>query len=162
MSSFPFQVMSFLDTKTTPFFYFSGGKATTPSCPVEMLPNLNPSIGAQIYTPSDANCSSSAKYYLPFFLENLGPRFSEWTVTAHEARPGHHTQVSFQNLLLWSPTDKFPAVLLFHPNYWQPQIMSVCHFVVLTSFWLHLWPITEQTHGSVESICFCPTKKWKK
>ncbi|XP_029193183.2 uncharacterized protein LOC114959365 [Acropora millepora] len=87
------KVMSFLETKTTPFFYFSGGKATTPSCPVDMLPNLDPLIGAQSYTPSDANCSSSAKYYLPFFLENLGPRFSEWTVTAHEARPGHHTQV---------------------------------------------------------------------
>jgi len=29
----------------------------------------------------------------------------------------------------------------------------VCHFFVLTTFWRHLWSITEQTHGNVESIC---------
>ena len=29
----------------------------------------------------------------------------------------------------------------------------VCHFVVLTTFWRHLWSITEQTHGNMDSIC---------
>ena len=29
----------------------------------------------------------------------------------------------------------------------------VCHFFVLTTFWHHLWSITEQTHGNMESIC---------
>jgi len=29
----------------------------------------------------------------------------------------------------------------------------VCHFFVLTTFWRHLWFITEQTHGNMESIC---------
>ena len=28
----------------------------------------------------------------------------------------------------------------------------VCHFFVLTTFWRHLWSITEQTHGNMESI----------
>ena len=28
-----------------------------------------------------------------------------------------------------------------------------CKFFVLTTFWLHLWSITEQTHGNMESIC---------
>lgn len=38
------------------------------------------------------------RYYIPFFLENMGPIFSEWSVNAHEARPGHHTQASLLNL----------------------------------------------------------------
>ena len=85
--------MSFLEPKTIPLFYFTGEKATTPTCPVEMQPNLNPSSGAQSYKRADAGCTRSAKYNIPFFLENLGPTFSEWSVNAHEARPGHHTQV---------------------------------------------------------------------
>lgn len=87
------KVMSLLEPKTIPLFYFTGDKATTPTCPVDMRPNLNPSSGAQSYRRSDAVCSRSAKYNIPFFLEDLGPRFSEWSVNAHEARPGHHTQV---------------------------------------------------------------------
>ncbi|XP_068693503.1 uncharacterized protein [Montipora foliosa] len=87
------KVMSFLEPKTIPLFHIGGEKTTTPSCPVDMRPNLNPSSGAQSYQRSDASCSKSAKYNIPFFLGNLGPRFSEWSVNAHEARPGHHTQV---------------------------------------------------------------------
>lgn len=89
--------MSLLAPKTIPLFHFTGDKATTPICPIDMQPNLNPSSGAQSYQSAGAACTRSAKYNLPFFLENLGPRFSEWSVNAHEARPGHHTQV---NLLL--------------------------------------------------------------
>ena len=85
--------MSLLEPKTIPMFYFTGDKATTPTCPVDLQPDLNPSSGAQSYLGSDPNCTTSAKYNIPFFLENLGPRFSEWSVNAHEARPGHHTQV---------------------------------------------------------------------
>ena len=29
----------------------------------------------------------------------------------------------------------------------------VCHFFVLTTFWRHLWSITEQSHSNMESIC---------
>lgn len=111
--SFPFQVMSLLEPKTIPLFHFSGDKATTPTCPVDMHPNLNPSSGAQSYRLSDAVCSRSAYYNIPFFLEDLGPRFSEWSVNAHEARPGHHTQVSLQKS---SPliVDEFSVVILSH------------------------------------------------
>lgn len=83
-----------LDPKTVDMFYFTGPKHTTPNCPVDLLPDLNPSSGAQSYENSDPQCSRNAIYNIPFFLENLGPRFSEWSVNAHEARPGHHTQVS--------------------------------------------------------------------
>ena len=29
----------------------------------------------------------------------------------------------------------------------------VCHFFVLITFWRHLWSVTEQTPGNMESIC---------
>ena len=34
------------------------------------------------------------------------------------------------------------------------RLLCVCHFFVLTTFWRHLWSVTEQTHGKMESICF--------
>ena len=86
--------MSLLAPKTIPPFQFTGDKATTSVCPVDMQFNLNPSSGAQSYHIAGADCTRSAKYNLPFFLGNLGARFSEWSVNAHEARRGHHTQVS--------------------------------------------------------------------
>ena len=30
----------------------------------------------------------------------------------------------------------------------------MCHFFVLTTFWRHLWSITEQTYSNLESICW--------
>lgn len=89
--------MSLLEPKTIPMFHFTGDKATTPACPVDLQPNLNPSSGAQSYSSSNAECSRSARYNIPFFLDNLGPRFQEWSVNAHEARPGHHTQVMIRD-----------------------------------------------------------------
>ena len=83
-----------LAPKTVNMFYFTGDKQTTPNCPLEMKPNLNPSSGAQSYQQSDPHCTRNSYYNIPFFLENMGPRFSEWSVNAHEARPGHHTQVN--------------------------------------------------------------------
>lgn len=91
---FLLQVMSMLAPKTIPMFHFTGDKATTPTCPIEMYPNLNPAFSYQSYESSDANCTKSAKYKLPFFKKNLGPEYEEWSVNVHEGRPGHHTQVS--------------------------------------------------------------------
>lgn len=87
------EVMSMLDPKTTQMFYFTGMKQTTPNCPIELVPNFNPSAGVASYRNSDAVCSKNAKYFIPFFLERPGPRYMQWSVNAHEARPGHHTQV---------------------------------------------------------------------
>ena len=33
------------------------------------------------------------------------------------------------------------------------RLQLMCHFLVLTTFWRHLWPITKQKHGNMESIC---------
>ena len=40
---------------------------------------------------------------------------------------------------------------------WHTRLL-VCHCFVLTTFWCHLWSITEQTHGNMESICFIQKK----
>ena len=85
--------MSMLDPVTVDLFFFTGDYKTTPSCPIEMVPDFNPSSAAQSYSSSDASCTRPCSYYLPFFLENLGPKSSEYAINAHEARPGHHTQV---------------------------------------------------------------------
>ncbi|XP_068748355.1 uncharacterized protein [Montipora capricornis] len=87
------QVMGMLYPKITNIFYFTGPKITAPNCPIQMLPHYNPSNGAQFFQPSDAACSQPAYFGLPFFLKDFGPIFQEWSVTGHESRPGHHTQV---------------------------------------------------------------------
>ena len=33
------------------------------------------------------------------------------------------------------------------------KLRLVCHFLVITTFWRHVWSITEQTHGKMKSIC---------
>ena len=85
--------MGMLYPKITNTFYFTGSKVTAPNCPIEMLPHYNPSNGAQFFKRSDAACSTPTYFGLPFFLKDFGPIFQEWSVTGHEARPGHHTQV---------------------------------------------------------------------
>ena len=38
-------------------------------------------------------------------------------------------------------------------NQWHTRLRLVCHFFVLTTFWRHLWSITEQMHCNLESTC---------
>ena len=85
--------MGMLYPKITNTFYFTGPKVTAPNCPIEMLPHYNPSNGAQFFKRSDEACSKPTYFGLPFFLKDFGPIFQEWSVTGHESRPGHHTQV---------------------------------------------------------------------
>ena len=87
-----------LDPKSTQMFYFTGKKQTTPNYPVELVPNFNPSAGVPSYRNSDRACTRNAEYFIPFFLERPGPRCMQWSVNAHEARPGHHTQVRTSQL----------------------------------------------------------------
>ncbi|EDO43630.1 predicted protein [Nematostella vectensis] len=74
------------------FHWMVGPRKTTPVCPVAMATSFEPSNGAQSYRSSGYTCRFPARYYLPFFLDRMGPKYSEWTVNAHEAMPGHHVQ----------------------------------------------------------------------
>ena len=88
------QIMAAVEPKITDMFYFTGAYQSTPSCPVQLVPNFNPSSAAPTFQESDLTCSKPSQYTIPFFLQRPGPRNEEWTINAHETRPGHYTQVS--------------------------------------------------------------------
>lgn len=73
-------------------FYFTGSKRTTPSCPLKLDINYAQKDGVPKYSVSSRSCADPASYSLPFFVDRMGPKFMEWTVTGHEAFPGHHLQ----------------------------------------------------------------------
>eukprot|EP00794_Sanderia_malayensis_P009549 gene9550-10536_t len=85
--------LSTLDPMVRGFFYATGNQASTPNCPVKMVAKFNPSSGSQSYSSAGSTCSRPCYYQLPFFLTPPGPRYNAISVCAHEARPGHHTQV---------------------------------------------------------------------
>jgi len=87
-------VMSKLAPKTNHMFHHTGKRQSTPNCPVLLVANFNPGTGSQSYSSSGKSCSRPSHYRLPFFLKDMGPRYNAISVGAHEARPGHHTQVN--------------------------------------------------------------------
>lgn len=87
------QIMATLDYETAGLFHVTGPYKSTPSCPIKLDYDFNPSSGVPFYSPSDSNCSKVASYNMPFFLAKPGPRYESVTLAAHEGRPGHHTQV---------------------------------------------------------------------
>lgn len=91
--NFSLEILSLLEPKTIDMFHFTGKKRTTPSCPINVVPNFNPKTGSQSYVGAGKSCSSSCSYRLPFFMDNLGPKYNAFSVAGHEGRPGHHTQV---------------------------------------------------------------------
>lgn len=110
-----------LDPLTIPMFHFTGKKRSTPNCPVKVVPKFLPGSGSQSYSSSNKGCTRYAKYKLPFFLKNLGPKYNAFSVAAHEARPGHHTQVSY--------------IIILHGCY---QTISTLHYSrVLNAILLH-------------------------
>lgn len=86
-------VLSTLHPKIRGFFYETGNRTSTPNCPVKVVAKFNPSSGSQSYSSAGSGCSRPCYYYLPFYLTPHGPRYNAISVAAHEARPGHHTQV---------------------------------------------------------------------
>ena len=85
--------MSRLDPMLQKMFYVTGKRATTPSCPIALKANFNPSMVSHFYIQSNQGCSSPAFYYVPFFLKKPGPKYGIYSIVGHETRPGHHTQV---------------------------------------------------------------------
>ena len=87
------QILSTLDYETAELFHFTGPYQSTPGCPITLKPDFNPASGVPFYSQSDAKCSRVASYNVPFFLARPGPKYESVSLAAHEARPGHHTQV---------------------------------------------------------------------
>jgi len=40
------------------------------------------------------DCKELAYQTLPFFMDDFGPIYTEYTTTSHEQLPGHHLEVS--------------------------------------------------------------------
>ena len=59
-------------------------------------------LGVPSYLESDATCEEPANYYIPFFKDNMGPKYEDYNTNYHEARPGHHLQVKSNNFCLKS------------------------------------------------------------
>ncbi|EDO36462.1 predicted protein [Nematostella vectensis] len=85
--------IDYINPKLKPLFHHEGPMKTTPSCPVSLAISFNPAQGVQSYAPSQSWCPRPAYYYIPFFVDRMGPPYAEWAVSAHEARPGHHLQI---------------------------------------------------------------------
>ena len=80
-------------------FHFTGEKVTVPNCPIEVRPHFNPTLNSMFYEQSDAECSRPSVFAVPFFWEKYGPKFQEWSIVGHEARPGHYFQIQGKELL---------------------------------------------------------------
>ena len=87
------QILATIDYETAALFHFTGPYQSTPGCPIKLELDFNPSSGVPFYEESDAKCSKVATYNMPFFLARPGPKYESVSLAAHEARPGHHTQV---------------------------------------------------------------------
>lgn len=100
---------------TVDMFHYGGKHRSTPSCPVDMQADFNPYSGAQSYQTADYACSRTGKYNVPFWMDNLGPIWSEYGINIHEAVPGHHTQTQGKVELFTDPgcTDGINA-LAYH------------------------------------------------
>lgn len=74
-------------------FHTKGPMKTTPNCLVKLVPEYNPTNGVPSYLESDPQCSEPASYFLPFFKDDMGPKYEDYNTNFHEARPGHHLQI---------------------------------------------------------------------
>ena len=77
-----------------PLFYRSGPKKTVPDCTVEVSAWFEPYASYHAYGPGSEDCIYKGRQVLPFFMDRFGPKWTEFTTTAHEQLPGHHLEVS--------------------------------------------------------------------
>lgn len=91
--SYTKEILATMDYEIADLFHVTGPYQSTPGCPIKLQNDFNPSSAVPFYIQSDARCSRVASYNMPFFLKRPGPRYESKTMAAHEARPGHHTQV---------------------------------------------------------------------
>merc|ERR1719193_2981357 len=83
--------MGMIHPQLNKVFHFTGDQASVPSCPIQVVHHYNPSNGAMFFD-KNVDCSKPCQFALPFFLEKYGPKYWEWSVNGHEARPGHGFQ----------------------------------------------------------------------
>ena len=86
--------MNLIRPKLSKLFYDSGPKKTIPKCAIKVVPWFHSEAVFHSYSESKSiSCKVPSLQMLPFFVENFGPKYTEWTTTAHEQLPGHHLEV---------------------------------------------------------------------
>eukprot|EP00111_Clytia_hemisphaerica_P000364 TCONS_00000989-protein len=96
------RIMAMIHPLLNDVFHFTGEKVSVPNCPIEIRPHFNPTFNS-MYEPSDAECTTPTVFALPFFADKYGPKFQEWSIAGHEARPGHNFQIQGAVELFASP-----------------------------------------------------------
>lgn len=97
------------------FLYDSGPKNCIPKCPVDIAAWYHPHGVFQAYFIGNKDCSVKAQQVLPFFDENFGPKWTEYTTEIHEFA-GHHVEV--QSFTEYFQSDcQDPIAWLNAPNY---------------------------------------------
>lgn len=82
------KVAQVLTPKIKNLFYDSNSKKTTPSCGISVKGDYKPGVCFHGY---EIGCPASQT--LPFFMNDFGPKYTEFTTTSHEQLPGHHLEV---------------------------------------------------------------------
>ncbi|KAJ7377642.1 hypothetical protein OS493_027719 [Desmophyllum pertusum] len=86
--------MNLIRPKLSKLFYSNGPKQTLPDCGIAVVPWYHSEAVFHSYSDSKtASCKVPSLQMLPFFVDNFGPKYTEWTTTAHEQSPGHHLEV---------------------------------------------------------------------
>ena len=148
------RTMSMIHPQLTYFFYLTGEKNSVPNCPIAIERIYNPSSGAVYFKPSDENCTFPTYFGLPFFLENYGPRYQDWSVIGHESRPGHHFQYQgnfevFSNLTHFQPGSHFilpentRKPLVFWYLQWGQKIRTLYKIIRCLLSYLFIQVITQ-------------------
>ena len=98
---FTSQTMKHIRPKLSKLFYGSGPKKTIPDCTIKVVPWYHSEAVFHQYSESkSASCGTPSLQMLPFFIDNFGPNYTEWTTTAHEQLPGHHLEVRWVGRLI--------------------------------------------------------------
>ena len=82
------------------------------------------------------------------YLAAFSSRFVDFAVQfCFHCKFSFHKERSTMAWFSWTNQNSFAT----HRDQWDLYRL-VCHFFVLTKFWCHLWSITDQTHGNMESL----------
>lgn len=81
--------------KMAPLFYGIGPMKTIPDSAIKVVPWYHlEAVFHQYVESNSASCQTPSLHMLPFFIDNFGPKYTEWTTTVHEQLPGHHLEVT--------------------------------------------------------------------
>lgn len=104
--------MGLIETYFGNLFHEDGPKKCVPECPAEIVPWFHPHAVFHAYFIGSKDCKTKAKQGLPFFTENYGPKWTEYTTVVHEIA-GHHVEVWSCLIVTLLSSHPIPHIQLF-------------------------------------------------